>query len=150
MFVSDVMSTCVSECTEDARLEEVFELIQQCDHGFVVVVDSLVHRVPIGVVTEHSICEQVIARGRNPKNLVAGSVIDSRVVKLVSTDLVEKLGDANRNDVAAVVVVDASRRVCGVISKEKIRNLSPLAARRAQSSAEGNGISGIPALGWVQ
>ncbi len=148
MLVSDVMSTCVAECTEDARLEEVFELIQQCDHGFVVVVDSVAHRVPIGVVTEHSICEQIIARGRNPKNLLAGSVIDSRIVKLVSTDLVEKIGEANLADVAAVVVVDESRRVCGLIAKEKIRNLAPLAARRAQSSAER--ISEISALGWIQ
>lgn len=127
MFVSDIMSTCVAECTEDARLEEVFELIQKCDHGLVVVVDSLAHRVPLGVITEHSICEQLIARGRNPKGLSAGSVIDSRIIKVVGTELVETIRrEAIQTDVAAIVVVDDNRRISGLVPKEKIRNLVPM------------------------
>ncbi len=159
MFVSDIMSTCVAECTEDASLEEVFELIQKCDHGLVVVLDSLAHRVPIGVVTEHSICEQVIRRGRNPKNLLAGSVIDPRIRKVVSTDLVEKVGDAKDGDVAAIIVVDEDRQIRGLISKDKMKNLRSSATRSfesaqvagsASSQSSTTNVSGIPALGWIQ
>ena len=51
MFVKEIMSRCVMECTEDTGLEEVYDLIKKCDHGLVVVVDSHAHRVPIGVVS---------------------------------------------------------------------------------------------------
>lgn len=156
MFVSDIMSTCVAECTEDMRLEEVFELIQKCDHGLVVVIDSLAHRVPIGVVTEHSICEQIIARGRNPKGLTAGSVIDSRIRKVTSTDPVEKVIEARQDDIAAVVVVDEERRVCGLISKEQTKSIPagrsfisrPTGA--VQMARESARPSEIPAFGWIQ
>ena len=157
MFASEIMSKCVTECTEDTRLEDVYDRIRQCDHGLVVVVDSLAHRVPIGVVTESSICEQIIARGRNPRSLTAGSVMDSRVRKVVESDRVESIA-ANSNDLTAVVVVDHDRHVCGIISKARLRELSraipsrvpsariaPVAARPHRAR-----ISEIPAFGWIQ
>jgi CBS domain-containing protein len=158
MFVSDIMSTCVAECTEDMRLEEVFELIQKCDHGLVVVVDSLAHRVPIGVVTEHSICEQIIARGRNPKSLSAGSVIDARIKKILITDPIEKLIEARQDNIAAVIVVDENRRICGLISKEKIKNIPQVSKASIVSIPDMPGpirprpvrTSEIPAFGWIQ
>ncbi|MEO8041399.1 MAG: CBS domain-containing protein [Acidobacteriota bacterium] len=157
MFVSDIMSTCVAECTEDMRLEEVFELIQKCNHGLVVVIDSLAHRIPIGVVTEHSICEQIIVRGRNPKGLTAGSVIDSRINKVLATDLVEKIIEAGQDDFA-VVVVDENRRICGLISKDTIKNIPrllsvSLTSAPVVSAPTSRGVartSEIPAFGWIQ
>src|SRR5215204_3293276 len=91
MFVSELMSTGLAECTEDTRLEDAFELIRKYDHGMVVVVDSIAHRVPIGIVTERSICEQLITRGRNARSLTAGSVMDSRIKKVHSSERVEDL-----------------------------------------------------------
>lgn len=157
MLISEIMSTCVPECTEDMRLESVFELIQHCDHRLVVVVDSLAHRVPIGVVTERSICEQIIERGRNPRNLLAGSVMDSRIKRVRETDLLEKI-IVNEAGLVAVVVVNDSRQVCGLISKEKIQNLSSdgISTHATAAVAAGPGrstsprISEIPAFGWVQ
>ena len=157
MFVSDIMNTCVAECTEDMRLEEVFELIRKCDHGLVVVVDSHAHRVPIGVVTERSICEQIIARGRNPRNLAAGSVMDSRIKKVLATDLAESV--QRDTAVAAVVVVDESRRVCGIVSNDRL-NMIPSVANTAvvspavavdqvRPAAQRRTIE-IPAFGWIQ
>jgi CBS-domain-containing membrane protein len=157
MFVSEIMSSCMAECTEDTKLEDAFELIQRCDHGTIVVVDSLAHRVPIGVVTERSICEQIIRRGRNPRSLTAGSVMDSRIKKVSSTDLVETLQRANNADVAAIVVVDDSRHACGLVSKDKIKtavrpvnNYKPsiVTARPVQQTGS-HRISEIPAFGWM-
>lgn len=164
MFVSDIMSTCVTECTEDMRLEEVYERLRQCDHGLVVVVDSLAHRVPIGVVTERSICEQIILRRRNPKTLTAGSVIDSRVKKVCKTDLVEAIADDEQSQVAAVIVVDENRRACGVVSKEKLKDLArptsvaytpaekrePVIVEQVRVQHPARRISEIPAFGWIQ
>ena len=158
MFVSEIMSTCVAECTEDTKLEEVFELIQKCDHGLVVVVDSLAHRIPIGVVTEHSICEQIIARGRNPRNLQAGSVMDWRIKKVLSSDQVENILEMRQEDVSAIIAVDEDRRVCGLVSKEKIKQPAaavrparqPIPATTAPAAQpSSHGISEIPAFGWM-
>jgi predicted transcriptional regulator len=157
MFVNEIMSKCVTECTEDTRLDEVYDRLRKCDHGIVVVVDSLAHRVPIGVVTERSICEQIIARGRNPRSLTAGSVMDSRVKKVVESDPVETIA-AGSDDLTALVVVDRNRHACGIISKAKLKELPravparvasvravPVAARPHPVR-----ISEIPAFGWIQ
>jgi predicted transcriptional regulator len=158
MFVSEIMSTCVAECTEDTKLEDVFELIQKCDHGLVVVVDSLAHRIPIGVVTEHSICEQIIARGRNPRSLQAGSVMDWRIKKVLNSDLVENILEMRQEDVSAIIAVDDNRRVCGLVSKERIKQAAPAVrpARQAISAITSPAaqppsqrISEIPAFGWM-
>jgi len=159
MFVSEMMSKCVAECTEDMGLSEVYELIRKCDHGLVVVIDSHAHRVPIGVVSERSICEQIIARGRNPRNLIAASVMDSKIKTVSETDLVEALGIEGRDDIAAIVAVNKNRQVCGLIPKSALA-----AARRASSAStplrpaleleitpkRSPAIREIPAFGWVQ
>jgi predicted transcriptional regulator len=156
MFVSEMMSTCVSECTEDLKLEEVYELLQKCSHGLVVVLDSMAHRVPIGVVSERSICEQIIARGRNPKSLTAGSVMDSRIKRVLASDLAETIGDIS--NLTAVIAIDESRRVCGLVPKEKIVRVNSVMQKAAQVMAvpaaavqrPARKISEIPAFGWIQ
>ena len=157
MFVSEIMTACVAECTEDTKLEKVFELIQTGDPGVVVVVDSPAHRRPIGVVTERSICEQIIARGKNPRGLTAGSVMDSRIKKVRANAAAETL-EAGA-DVAAIVVVDADRHVCGLVSKEKIiQRCSPVYVGDYErgpgipsivAATQVNRISEIPVFGWM-
>ena len=157
MFVSEMMSKCVTECTEDMGLSEVHELIRKCDHGLVVVIDSQAHRVPIGVVSERSICEQIIARGRNPRNLIAGSVMDSRIKTVSETDLAEALEFAGRDDIAAIVVIDKNRQVCGLIPKAVLAAARKSPSRSPRSAPEQTitptrspAIREIPAFGWVQ
>ncbi|HEV8592401.1 MAG TPA: CBS domain-containing protein, partial [Pyrinomonadaceae bacterium] len=69
MLVREIMSTCIAECTEETPLARVYESMRNCGHGVVVVIESRYHRIPIGVVTEHTICEQIISRQRNPQGL---------------------------------------------------------------------------------
>ena len=156
MLVGEIMSSCIAECTEDTKLEDAFELIQRCDHGLVIVVDSLAHRVPIGVVTERSICERIITHGRNPRSLTAGSVMDSRIKKVLATDPIETIEDVNHSEVAAIVVVDDARRFCGLVSKEKIAPANQLVnimpepvTTRPVPQTSSDRISEIPAFGWM-
>lgn len=155
MFVSEIMSKCVAECTEDVGLSEVYELIQKCDHGLVVVVDSHAHRVPIGVVTERSICEQVIARGRNPRSLRAGSVMVSSIKCVTNTDLVETLRTTDLSSITAIVVTDNKRRVCGLISPQKLSSLKrtkrapEIVVTQDNIDRRPRRVSEIPAFGWA-
>jgi predicted transcriptional regulator len=156
MRVSDVMSRCVTVCTEDAGLEEVYELMQKCEHKLVVVVDSHAHRVPIGVTSEHSICEQVIARGRNPRTLSAGSAMDARIKKVSEDQLLENIGAEDLDRLTALIVVNADRQIIGLVSKEVIKRAAVVAKDRTvtvtinAAPATPQRVSEIPAFGWIQ
>ena len=157
MFVKEIMSTCVSECTEDMELAQVYELIRQCEHGLAVVIESNAHRVPIGIVSERSICEQIILRGRNPRGLRAASVIDSRIKTVMENDLVEAVIGRDRDaDVSAVVVINGNRQVCGLVPKQafdgarSLQNIPTQVVEKKDPSVRSPGVSEIPAFGWIQ
>lgn len=158
MSISEIMSTCVTECTEDTPLDQVYERIRKCAHGIVVVVDSKVHRVPIAVVSERSICEQLILRGRSPRNMAAVDVMDSRIRTVLETDDLERIALEERDSLAAIIVTNQRREVCGIVLKSQIPVIQTAVAathspglifvntnvRRSPAARE------IPAFGWIQ
>lgn len=153
MLVKDVVSKCVAECTEDTPLAEVYELIQKCEHGFVVVLDSTTHRVPLGIVNEHSICEQLIARGRKPKELRAGSVMLSRVRRVSGSTPVERCAELFTNSGSVpILAVDDQRQFCGLVDPQRlesaVRNAS--APPRFSLASAIPGRPEIPVFGWLQ
>lgn len=158
MSISQIMTTCVAECTEDTSLDQVYELIRKFEHGIVVVVDSKVHRVPIGVVTERSICDQIILRGKNPRNLPAGSVLDSNIKIVRETDGVESVSPQEKETLAAVIVTNERRQVCGIVPKDKIGEIpTTVAETHSRSHIYVNtntryspATREIPAFGWIQ
>lgn len=156
MTIGEYMNKCVVECTEDAGIEEVYELLQRCDHRMVVVIDSEAHRIPIGVVNERSMCEQIIGRGRNPRTLLAGSMMDTRIMTVSETAVLENINIDLARELTALVVVDERRQVRGLIPKQSIRSITV-----ATTSSSGQifvstnarvspGTSEIPAFGWIQ
>lgn len=158
MSISRLMSTCVTLCTEDTSLEKVYELIRKCDHGLVVVIDSEAHRVPIGIVSERSICEQLILKGKKPRNLTAGSVMDSRIKALRQTDTASHITREEKESLAAIIVTNEHREVCGIVPKNKIDEI-PVSVAATRSSAQiyvntsvrlSPAVREIPAFGWIQ
>lgn len=85
MFVRDIMNQCATVCTEEMALENVYKLMQEnkCDH--VIVVENYAHHTPIGIITEHDICYQVVGRGRNPRGLTAANVMNTNVTRALTT-----------------------------------------------------------------
>jgi len=153
------MSTCARECTEDTPLKDVYEHIQACEHGFVVVVDSTSHRVPIGIVTEHSICEQIIARGRNAKALFAGSVMSTNVKRVGESAPVANCREVLSNNPDAILVVDDQRRLSGIIEPKRLKALigepHPVAGRVVEGANASfvrkiPATNEIPAFGWLK
>lgn len=157
MSISEIMSKCVAECTEDASLSEVYELIRKCDHGLVVVIDSETHRVPIGVVSERSICEQLIVRGKNPRGLTAGSVLDPRIKTVRQDDGLDRITADDKKSLVAIVVTNDSRQVVGIVPQQKFSEIRPsLTATRSSGQIYVNtnvrfspAAREIPAFGWI-
>jgi len=158
MLIREIMDTEVTECTEDTPLAEVYELIQECRKDYVIVIDSSQHRVPIGIVNEHSICESLINSTRNARGLYAGSVMTSRIRRISDDERVENCRDLITADVDAIAVVNDRRQFIGVIEPVALREgLSQQAAAAVRGSFF-SGILGqaipakaeIPAFGWLK
>ena len=158
MLIKEIMDTDVTECTEDTLLSEVYELIQTCPKNYVVVIDSSQHRVPIGIVNEHSICENLIKRSRNTKGLYAGSVMTSRIKRVLEHDEVETCRNLSATDADAIVVINNRRQLRGVLEPVAIRECLH---RQSANQSKGSFITGviaqaipatveIPAFGWLK
>ena len=148
MLVQEIMKSCNAECTEDMPLSQVYEMLQRSEEGFVVVVDSEAHRVPIGVVTEHSICEQVIKRGRNPRDLTAGNVLEAQVLKVNSGSIADGLFsmyDEQRK--LPIVVINEKREFCGILTRDALEPRSSAASSSGYSRT--SGAAELPAFGWA-
>lgn len=158
MLIREIMDTEVTECTEDTPLAEVYELIQSCPKNFVVVIDSSQHRVPIGIVNEHSICENLVKNSRRTKGLYAGSVMSSRIRRVCEDEQVENCRDLIATDADAITVVNERRQFRGVLEPVTIRESINRQAAAQSTSSFISGILGqaipataeIPAFGWLK
>jgi len=156
MLVKEIMDTDVDQCTEDTPLNEVYELIQQSSKDYVIVIDSNQHRVPIGFINEHTICENLIKRTRNTKGLYAASVMSSKIKRLCENQAVEEESELAHSDFDAIVVVNERRQFQGVVNprdlisavreqeRVAVRAVGGFLAERAPSPIE------IPAFGWLK
>ena len=114
MFVRDLIDKNLAVCTEELPLEQVYKLMQEKNSEQVVVIESKAHRIPIGIVTEHEICMQVVGRGRSPRGMTAANVMNTHFIK---ADLRSNLSDCRqggkRNQ--RIVVVDENGDLQGVL-----------------------------------
>jgi predicted transcriptional regulator len=120
MLIREIMDQGIAECTEDVSLSEVYDLIHRGPADYVVVLDSLKHRVPIGIVSEHSICESIIRRSADARKLRAGGVMSANV-KLISEDAdVLSCLETVQCGADALLVIDARRKFMGVVDPRRV------------------------------
>ena len=159
MLIRNIMTNNAAECTEDAPLSEVYDLIQNCVQGYAVVLDSASHRVPIGVVTEHSICQQIVARGRNPKGLNAGNVMNARIRRVSeNTDVAACEGLVETAASEPILVTDEKRQFTGIVERSRLaaaigdskrNHANPNAEFSSLMQVKTPGRVEIPAFGWM-
>jgi CBS domain-containing protein len=123
MFVRDIMNQCAVVCTEDMSLEKVYKLMQEnnCDH--VIVVENYAHRTPIGIITEHDICLQVVGRGRNPRGLTAANVMNTNITRALATlTLTDCILLMQEKDAKQAFVVDENGTLHGTVTNYDIES----------------------------
>jgi predicted transcriptional regulator len=158
MLIKEIMDTDVVECTEDTLLADVYDLIQQCQKGYVVVIDSSQHRVPLGVVNEHTICENLIKRSRNQKGLSAGSVMSTKIRRVLENEHIDDCRDVIASDTDAIVVVNERRKFRGVVQpaeierslKEPVAGAQPASIFSTMLGQSIPAVVEIPAFGWLK
>lgn len=66
MQVKDIMTSKPSYCTSHWTIEAVATLMDHAGTGILPVVDELIHRKLVGVVTDRDLCLRVVAPGKYP------------------------------------------------------------------------------------
>lgn len=123
MLVKDALQN-QTMCTPDTNLQEVVQIMNQNNLYMIPVVESLVHKNPIGVVTEKSICRRSIAEGLNPLKLNAGRVMNGNY-KTISPDAdLESCRLIMQSSKIRYLVVTDDNNVCrGLITYDEIERL---------------------------
>lgn len=121
MLLKDVMGEKGAVCTESMPLQQVYEMMRQSDGGFATVVENHAHQKPIGIITEHDICLQIVGKNRNPKGMAAANVMNTEVIKArrdLSVSECAKL--AQKSATAKILVVDENGILCGTVDKDDL------------------------------
>ena len=85
MRVQEIMTEEIATCTPETSLQEVAEMMVDCDCGAIPVVDASDPSKPAGIVTDRDIVTRAVARGRNPLEMRAADVMTRKTVT-VSAD----------------------------------------------------------------
>lgn len=106
-------------CVSDTPLPAVFQMLLENNCQCVVIVESLAHKNPIGVVTEHDICLKTITEGLNPQRLLAGRVMNGQIITVSSEARVEECAEVmKRTKTERLVVIDQEGAFSGIITGE--------------------------------
>jgi CBS domain-containing protein len=123
MFVRDVMRENSVVCTEDMPLAKVYQLMLENGCDYITVVESYAHRIPIGIITEHDICLQVIGKGRDPRSLNAANVMNTNVIKAsYKLSLADCSNLMETNQMKRALVVNEDGMLCGILTEFDLEN----------------------------
>jgi len=126
MLLKDVMVEIGAVCTESMPLRQVYEMLQQSGGDFATVVENHAHQKPLGIITEHDICLQVVGKNRNPKGMAAANVMNTKITKVTSDMSVAECAElAEENGTARLLVVDENGILCGTVDKADLIQAKP-------------------------
>ncbi|MEP6994812.1 MAG: CBS domain-containing protein [Acidobacteriota bacterium] len=121
MNANDVMTANPACCTSKTSLREVAGMFVEHDCGAIPVVNDLVKRWPVGIVTDRDIVCRVTALGKNALEMTAGDCMSAPCITVppdTSLDGCCEIMESNK--VRRILVVDESGACCGVISQADV------------------------------
>lgn len=136
MRVGDMVKDDCLVCTEETSLKKVFDLMLENKCGCIAVVESDAHKVPLGLVTEHEICLQLVKNQRDPRWLTAANVMNADIAKIKKTaDTASCLKLMQRENIEQIFVVDDMGMLCGMLERPDLeacekKKRGPVSARR--------------------
>ena len=121
MRVRDVMTRLPLCCTPDTAITDAAYLMAERDCGAIPVVGDLIHRKPIGIVTDRDIVTRTMAKGLDPMRLTVRDCMTAPAVTIGEharmSECVELL---ELTQIRRVIVVDASGACSGVVAQADI------------------------------
>lgn len=121
MLVKEIMTENPACCTADSNLQEVAKMMVDSDCGAIPVVENFNHKRPIGVVTDRDITVRTVAKGDNPLNMTAKSVMTKNVFTVTpETSVEECVNLMEEHQVRRVPVVDENGDCIGMVAQADI------------------------------
>lgn len=123
--VSNIMTPSPATCHRQSTLQEVAQLMLQCDCGAIPVVEDGTNQ-PLGIITDRDITIRAIAEGRDPQSLTAGDCMSSPVETISSeASLDECVDKMESSQIRRMIVVDADNRIAGIVAQADIAMYAP-------------------------
>lgn len=121
MNVKEILPLNPILCTVDTHLPDLVHIMSQNNVFCVPVVESIIHKNPIGVVTERSICRRSIAEGFNPLKLSVGRVMNGNYKVVAPSMSLENCQQIMQlYNISYLVVADENNVCCGAITFDDI------------------------------
>ena len=121
MQVKDIMTEDVACCTPETNLQDVAQLMVDCDCGAVPVVEDQQSRKVVGIVTDRDITCRTVAQGKNPLELTAGDCMtESCTTMTPETDVEDCCRTLEEQQIRRAPVVDESGGCCGMVAQADI------------------------------
>jgi CBS domain-containing protein len=137
MRADDVMTYNPACCLPDTPLQDVAELMVECDCGEIPVVETRESMRPVGVITDRDITCRAVARGVNPLELTARDCMSSPPVMVrPATDVEECMRLMEKLQIRRLPVVDDGDRCCGIVALADI-------AKRAKPTDTGETVKEV-------
>jgi CBS domain-containing protein len=117
MKVKDVMTADPACCTSETTLQDVAQMMVECDCGEIPVTKDEKTKVPIGVITDRDIVCRTVALGLNPLDLTVADCMSKPCVTVTPDMSLEECSRIlEENKIRRVPVVDADGSCCGIVS----------------------------------
>lgn len=126
MQVRELMSANPQICDQNTKIQDVAQMMVECDCGAIPVCEGNGSRKPIGMITDRDIVTRMIARGDNPMQRQAGSAMTRTTVTVSEdADINEVEAKMRDNHIKRVIVVDRNGDCTGIVSEaDLVRTLS--------------------------
>jgi CBS domain-containing protein len=121
MHVENMMTSDVACCTPETSLQEVAEMMRDCDCGAIPVVAAEDDRHLVGMVTDRDITVRAVAQGMNPLDMTASSVMSSPVITVRRQDSIEDtLRVMEEHQIRRVPVVGDDEQIVGIVAQADV------------------------------
>lgn len=118
MNLRDLMTSNPTTCTPDASLEDVANMMVDCDCGMIPVISGDGSNKPIGTITDRDIVIRCIANGHNPLEKTAGDAMtDNPVCINQNASHQEAMNMMEENQIRRLLVIDDNGECCGILSQ---------------------------------
>ena len=144
MRVQEIMTSDPACCTPTTSLQEVAQMMVECDCGAIPVVENEQSKRPVGIITDRDIVTRLVAKGEDCLNRQVNAAMSSTTVSVrQNADLSEAEDLMKRHQIRRLLVVDDSERCVGIIAQADI-------ARHASEEETGELLEEIsePAHAW--
>jgi CBS domain-containing protein len=119
MTVREIMSEPVVTCAPETTLSTAARLMRDADFGTLPVTDTRGNL--IGIITDRDICLAIAGSARNAAHIAVHEVMTRKLATLTITDTPHTaLATMRTARVRRLPVLDASGRLCGIVSIEDV------------------------------